>query len=136
MIEISEDVDDVSVLLGSANTDTFLGSYPDVTIFTPRRSPRVSDDPIVPAIFIAPSDHVDGMVNVCWTTGIGVQYTASIHREYVVSSSECNGEYTLLEGSLMLGNRVTLNLTVISNSSNAWHTSPASTSSTSVWVVL
>jgi hypothetical protein len=73
------------------------------------------------------------VINASWAGG-GVDDTASVVREHGVTSSEGNGENTLIEGSFVLGNGISLNLLVVCDS-NITRSSSASTLSSSVWVL-
>jgi len=80
-------VNEVRVVLTTANTIAFLSSDFDVTVVTPAGTPRVSYDPVVFAILVTITDHSDGVVDLSWAFGV-VKDTAAVHLERCVSGGE------------------------------------------------
>lgn len=103
-LSVSVGLDKVSVVLRSADTSTFLSSELNVTFVTPAGAPGVSDDPVVLAILVTPTDGGDGVVDL-GTAGSTSEDTASVQLEGGAASGKSNTEDTLFSSSLVLGNR-------------------------------
>jgi hypothetical protein len=65
------------------------------TVFTPRSTPRVGDDPEVGAIFVTPTDDLDGMTTESRSTLVSVDTTRVGHEILVDGETSFNGAVLL-----------------------------------------
>jgi hypothetical protein len=136
VLSVSVGGDNVGVVLRSANTLTFNGTDLDVTSITPAWAPGVSHDPVVLTILSSPTDDGDGVIDL-GSASRSSKDTRSVQLEGRAASSKSNTEDTLLDTSLVLGNRSWLNSRVgaYSNLATSGFGGRASTCLGSVWIL-
>jgi len=101
-----------SLHLDTADTLALDGSDLDVTLVTPGSAPGVSDDVVLLTTLSSVANGSDGMVEA-GTTFLGVQHTTLVLLEDSLVSLDGNGDNTLVDGSLQLGDAI------------SWHSSPS-----------
>jgi hypothetical protein len=65
------------------------------TVFTPRSTPRVGDDPEVGTIFVTPTDDLDGMTTESRSTSVSIDTTSVGHEILVDGETSFNGAVLL-----------------------------------------
>ena len=101
--------------MDSADSLSFDGGDSDVASFSPSGVPGVSDDVVVLSVFVSVSNGGDGVIKLGSTLS-GVDDSTLVVHEDVLVGLDDDGDGSLADGSLELGNAVGLNLVVVGDS--------------------
>ena len=107
----------VDVRVDTADTVAAAGSDSDVAIFTPAGTPRVADNVVLSAVFFAPTNSSDSVVNVTRAAVVLRDDSTTVVLEYCVTGGNCDIKGLVVEPVQVFS--CALGLTVALNSRDA-----------------